>query len=109
MKAGDLVIDKAYNKMIEENKDLQIVAQPEIELKSISKDEIEFTFVLTLKPEVKLGKYTGLDVKKEDTSVSKKEVEEALQQLREKYSELTNKDGMSCRMLFLFLIFTVVI
>ena len=93
MKAGDLVIDKAYNKMIEENKDLQIVAQPEIELKSISKDEIEFTFVLTLKPEVKLGKYTGLDVKKEDTSVSKKEVEEALQQLREKYSELTNKDG----------------
>ena len=35
MDAADLVIDKAYVKMIEENKDLEIVAQPEIELKSI--------------------------------------------------------------------------
>ena len=37
MDAADLVIDKAYVKMIEENKDLEIVAQPEIELKSIVK------------------------------------------------------------------------
>lgn len=50
--------------MIEENKDLQIVAQPEISLKSISSEAVEFAFKLTLKPTVKLGKYKGLNVKK---------------------------------------------
>ena len=75
MDAGDLVIDKAYNKMIEENKDLEIVAQPEMQLKSISKEKIEFSFKLTLKPEVKLGKYKDLKVKKEEVKATKEEIE----------------------------------
>ena len=93
MDAGDLVIDKAYNKMIEENKDLTIVAQPEMQLKSISKEKIEFTFILTLKPEVKLGKYKGLGVKKEDTKVTKEEIKNAIKELQDRYAEESVKDG----------------
>jgi len=91
--AGDLVIDKAYNKMIEENSDLEIVAQPEMELKSIDENAIEFTFILTLKPEVKLGKYKGLNVKKEKVKVTKEEVQESITQMRERYAELVEKEG----------------
>ena len=93
MDAADIVVDKEYVKMIQENKDLEIVAQPEMELKSISKEKIEFTFVLTLKPEVKLGKYKGLDVKKEEVKVTKEEIEAEIKQLQERYAEVSDKDG----------------
>lgn len=93
MSAGDLVIDKAYAKMIEENKDLQIVAQPEMELKSIDKNGIEFTFVLTLKPTVTLGKYKDLKVKKESVEVTKEEIDDAILKMRERFAELEIKDG----------------
>ena len=93
MDAADIVVDKEYVKMINENKDLEIVAQPEMELKSISKEKIEFTFVLTLKPEVKLGKYKGLDVKKDEVKVTKEEMEAEIKQLQERYAEVSDKDG----------------
>lgn len=93
MDASDIVIDKEYRKMIDENKDLEIVAQPEMELKSISKEKIEFTFVLTLKPEVKLGKYKGLDVKKEEVKATKEEINEEIKRLQERYAEELKKDG----------------
>ena len=93
MDAADIVVDNEYVKMIQENKDLEIVAQPEMELKSISKEKIEFTFVLTLKPEVKLGKYKGLDVKKEEVKVTKEEIEAEIKQLQERYAEVSDKDG----------------
>ena len=67
MDAADLTIEKAYTKMIDENKDIieDLVARPEIEVKSIDDKGVHFKFVLTLKPDVKLGKYKDLKVKKE--------------------------------------------
>ena len=64
MDAADLVLQPAYQKMLDENKDVEIVAQPEVALKSISKDGVEFVFTITTKPEVKLGKYKKLVLKK---------------------------------------------
>ena len=93
MEASNYCIEDAYNKMIEENKDLQIVAQPVVDIKSIDEKYIEYKFVLTLRPEVKLGKYTNLDVKKDKVSVSKKEIEEAIDHMREHYKENIVKEG----------------
>ena len=93
MDAADIVVDSAYKKMIEENKDLEIVAQPEMKLKSISKEKIEFSFVLTLKPEVKLGKYKGFNIKMEEVKVDKKEVDAEIDNLRKRYSEEKVKEG----------------
>ena len=70
MDAADLVLQPAYQKMLDENKDVEIVAQPEVALKSISKDGVEFVFTITTKPEVKLGKYKKLGVKKEKVEVT---------------------------------------
>ena len=66
MDAADLVLNDAYKKMLDENKDVEIVAQPSVALKSIDEKYIEFVFTLTTKPEVKLGKYKKLGVKKEE-------------------------------------------
>ncbi len=91
--AADRVLQSAYTKMLEENKDLIIVAQPQASLKAISADYVEFLFVLTTKPEVKLGKYKKLGVKKEEIKVTKEEIEQALEETRKRYAENVVKDG----------------
>lgn len=93
MDAADIVLDGAYRKVFEDNKDLEIVSQPEIGLKSIDEKGVEFTFKLTLKPEVKLGKYKGLNVKKDSVKVTKEEVEHEIEHLRSHYAENVVKEG----------------
>ena len=93
MDAADLVLQPAYQKMLDENKDVEIVTQPEVALKSISKDGVEFIFTITTKPEVKLGKYKKLGVKKEKVEVTKEEIENALNETLNRYAENVVKDG----------------
>lgn len=93
MDAADLVLQPAYQKMLDENKDVEIVAQPEVALKSISKDGVEFIFTITTKPEVKLGKYKKLGVKKEKVEVTKEEIESALNETLNRYAENVVKEG----------------
>ncbi len=93
MDAANNAVTSAYDKMIEEAKDLEIAAQPVLDIKTIDEKYIIYKFTLTLKPEVKLGKYKNLDVKKEKVSVSKKEIEDAINHMREHYKENVVKDG----------------
>ena len=78
--------------MIKKAKDLEIVAQPEIGINEISEKGVEFIFKLTLKPEVKLGKYKGLGVKKDKVSVSKEEIEHEIEHIRSHYTENVIKE-----------------
>ncbi|MDD3187048.1 MAG: trigger factor [Bacilli bacterium] len=97
MEAADLVIDAAYKKMLEDNKDLELVAQPDMTVKSVDETHIEFNFKLTLKPEVKLGKYKGLGVKKETVKVTKEEVDHEIEHMRSHYAESIVKDGAAAK------------
>lgn len=91
--AADMCLQGAYAKMLEENKDLEIVAQPDASLKSISKDGVEFLFTITTKPEVKLGNYKKLGIEKESVEVTKEEIDNALMEMRNRYAESVAKDG----------------
>ena len=93
MEAAESCLNEAYEMMLKENGDDVIVAQPEINLSAVTDDYVEFKFNLTLKPEVKLGKYKGLDVKKDTVKVTKKEVSEAIEQMRQRYMENVDKEG----------------
>ena len=95
IEAGDMVLEKAYTKVLDDNKDIleDVVARPEIELKEVDDEKIEFKFTLTLKPEVKLGKYKGLGVKKEAAEATKEEVEAAINQTRQRFAEDVLKEG----------------
>jgi len=59
----------------------------------VTDDYVEFKFTLTLKPVVELGKYTGLGVKKESVKVTKEEVEQTINSMRERYIENVDKEG----------------
>ncbi|MDD4547211.1 MAG: trigger factor [Bacilli bacterium] len=93
MDAADHALNDAYVKMLEDNKDLEIVAQPDVSLISVDEKGVEFVFTLTIKPEVKLGKYKNLNVKKEEVKVTDEEVANALEQTLKTYSEIAVKDG----------------
>lgn len=91
--AADLVIENAYKKMVEDNKDLEIVTRPDGTISAVNEDYVEFLFTLTLRPEIKLGKYKNLGVKKEEVKVTDKEVKESLDNMRKRYAEVVVKNG----------------
>ena len=93
MDAVDIALQDEYVKMLDENKDLPIIAQPDGRLDKLTDEGFEFTFILTLKPEVKLGKYKKLGIKKETPKVEKKEIEQTIDEMRNRFKELVEKDG----------------
>lgn len=93
MDAADICINEAYVKTLDENKDLEVVAQPELNLKSVEAKGIEFTITLTLKPTVKLGKYKGLKVKREEVEATKEEIKKTIHEMQHHYAESMIKDG----------------
>lgn len=93
-KATDKVLNEAYIKLLQENQALEIVCQPEVRINEINEEGVEFVFGLTLKPEVKLGKYKNLGIKKEEVKVTTEEIEQALEETLDKYTEMGIKDGI---------------
>lgn len=95
MDAADEAIYIAYDKVMSENKDLldKLVARPDINIESIDEKKIVLKFVLTMRPEVKLGKYTDLGVKKAKATATKKEIEESIDNMRNRYAEDVIKEG----------------
>ena len=93
MDAANVCLNDAYMELLKKNKDLELVAEPQIDIKNIDEKGIEFEFTLTLKPEVKLGKYTGLKVKKEEVKVSKEEINKTIDEMRNRYAENVVKKG----------------
>lgn len=93
-KATDKVLNEAYIKLLQENQALEIVCQPEVRINEINEEGVEFVFGLTLKPEVKLGKYKNLGIKKEEIKVTTEEIEQALEETLDKYTEMGIKDGI---------------
>ena len=90
--AADIVLQDAYLKVMEESKLIPVV-QPEVNLKSLGEDGAEFTFKIITKPEVKVNKYKGLNIKPEVVEVTDEEVNHELGHLLEKYVELGTKEG----------------
>ena len=91
--AAEIVLEDAYREVFDNNKDLEIVTYPAIDMKEVNENGVEFIFTLTLKPVVKLGNYKGLDVKKKSVKVTKEEVEHEIEHIRSHYSEEVSKEG----------------
>jgi len=90
--AVDYVIEEAYVKALEESKLIPVV-QPKLEIKSVDESGVEISFTIITKPEVKVKKYKGLNVKKEEVKVTKEEIEHEIGHILERYSELKVKEG----------------
>ncbi|MDK7186458.1 trigger factor [Facklamia sp. HMSC062C11] len=87
------LIPGAYQKAVEAE-GLQVVAQPEMDIESLEKHkDWVMTAKVTLKPEVKLGDYKGLEVEKQDRDVTDEEVQARLELKQKQLAELVVKEG----------------
>lgn len=91
MDASDIVVDEEYRKIIDENK-MEIVCEPTVSIEKIDKDGIIIKFTLISHPEVKLGKYKGLGVKRDKVTVTKEEIAHELQHLTSHMAEIVVKE-----------------
>ena len=91
--AAEKLLPTAYERAMEENKDVIPVIQPRVDIKSIDENKVEFVFTIITQPEVNIKKYKGLKVKKDKVEVTKEEIEHELSHLLEKYSELVVKEN----------------
>lgn len=91
MDAVDAAVGSAYKKALSDNKLLPVI-EPKIDVSNISKDEVVFKFTIVTKPDIKLGDYKNLDVKKQSAKISKKEIEDEIKNLQSKYAEIVEKE-----------------
>ena len=91
MDAVDAAVGSAYKKALSDNKLLPVI-EPKIDVSNISKDEVVFKFTIVTKPDIKLGDYKNLDVKKQSAKISKKEIEDKIKNLQSKYAEIVEKE-----------------
>jgi trigger factor len=68
------------------------ISRPELGVDEVSAEKTVLSFTFAVNPEVTLGEYKDLKVKKTSAKVTKKEVEEKLEELRQQFAELTLKE-----------------
>lgn len=90
--AVDIILPEAYSEAIDEV-EITPVDQPEVDIEQIEKGKpFIFTATVTVKPEVKLGEYKGLEVEDKEASVTDEDVNDELKTLQEKQAELVVKE-----------------
>ncbi|AEP01785.1 trigger factor [Weizmannia coagulans] len=96
--ALDMIVPGEYEKAIEET-GIEPVDTPNIDVEQMEKGKpLIFKATVTVKPEVKLGEYKGLEVEKPDTDVTDEDVEEELKKLQERLAELVIKEDGEAEM-----------
>ena len=78
--AVNMVIQPAFDEVLKEEK-LQPFARPSVDVTKLSDAELQLKFVIVLAPEVKLGTYKGLGVKKAAVKVEEKEIDAEIEKL----------------------------
>jgi len=82
------IAGEVYGKALEENK-IEAVSKPEVDIVQIeSGKDLIFTAVVQTKPEVKLGKYKGIEIKKVEYNVSDEDIEHELNHIAEHNARL---------------------
>ncbi|MBR2684582.1 MAG: trigger factor [Erysipelotrichaceae bacterium] len=92
VEAVDEVATDALFKGLEEHQ-LNMITRPTLDIDKMTKDEVTIKFIVTVAPEVKLGKYKGFTIKKKAVEVMDKDVEKRLKDYQERYAELVEKRG----------------
>ena len=91
MDAVDIALPSSYDKLLKD-KDIVPAASPKADVKNVNEEFVELSFEIVTKPEIKLGKYKDLGIKKEDVKVSKEEIEDQIKKTLEKFVEVKTSE-----------------
>jgi trigger factor len=88
--AVDYVLPRAYAEALDTlDPDIEPVGKPEIDIVQLEADKpFIFKAKVEIKPEVELGEYKGLELEKIDTAISEEDVNQELENLRQRHAEM---------------------
>lgn len=89
--ATDIILQKNYSGILLDN-NIRPVGQPEVKIDEVNDDVLKVTVTAPVAPEVTLGQYKGLEVKKTQVKVTKKEIEAELKNYQNQFAELVIKE-----------------
>ena len=96
--AANEVISKSYGEEIE-NCDLDIASRPTIDVVQIEKGkDFIYTAEVAVKPEVELGAYKGIEIKKVDTVVTDEEVDKEIDRVRKQNARKVDVTDRAAKM-----------
>ena len=82
------VVPEIYEKELKEN-NIEAVSRPDIEVTQIGKgQDLIFTAVVQIKPEVTVGKYKGIALKKIEYTVSDENIDHEIEHMRERNARI---------------------
>ena len=93
--ALDYAINSAFIEAITQKK-LEVVGEPNVDVKWETVGEgkkLEFSIEVEVYPEVTLGEYKGLKIKKEEVKVGKKDIDEYIDRILKQHAELEVVEG----------------
>ena len=84
------IVPEIFENEVKENK-IEVVSKPEIDIVEMGKGkDLVFTAVVQVKPEVKLGKYKGVSIKKVEYKVTDEDIQKELDRMADKNSRLVS-------------------
>lgn len=90
--AVNLSLQPAYEEVLKEEK-LQPFARPSVDVTKLSDTDLQLKFIIVLAPEVTLGEYKGLAIKKAAVKVEEKEIDAEIEKLVAQNANLVVKEG----------------
>ncbi|MBN1775003.1 MAG: trigger factor [Clostridiales bacterium] len=95
--AIDFIVNDGYRAAIEEHK-LLVVSKPEMDILDISPETgMKYTVTVTVRPEVKLGEYMGVEAPYHYHEPSEAEVDREIERIRERSARLIAVDDRPVR------------
>ena len=88
--AAENLIETVFKEALEQKK---IEPYAPASLEEVKIEPLRYVFIVPLSPEVDLGDYRSLRIKRRTVRVTKKEVEEAIERLREEHAVLEPREG----------------
>lgn len=86
--AIDLVLQDGYTYVLDNEKEIEVMAQPDVAIKDVNEEKLVVVYSLTVRPEVTLGQYKDLEIKKEAVEVTEEDVNAELAKIQDKNAEL---------------------
>ena len=90
--AADKLINEKYFEILSKEKLIPVV-EPKIEPVKLDEEGFTVKYIIITEPEVKLGEYKNLGIKKEEAKVTKEEIEHEMHHILERYAEIATKEG----------------
>ena len=89
--AVDEALNDAYKEAYEK-RTVEPQVQPSMDISQIDRDSVTFEFTFIGKPDVKLGEFKNLKIKKGKVEVTDEEIEHEIEHLRENFAEIREKE-----------------